>query len=96
MNHEKIGIKQLFLLMLAFEIGTAIIFSIGTEAKQDSWLAVLVGMLYGVILILIFTTLCEYYPNNSLIQIIQIIWKVYWLSIVYYLYYLFYLSRCED
>jgi spore germination protein KB len=72
MNQEKIGTKQLFLLMLAFEIGTAIIFSIGTEAKQDSWLAVLAGMLYGLILISIFTILSEYYPGNSLIQIIQI------------------------
>ncbi|MFC6605278.1 GerAB/ArcD/ProY family transporter [Ectobacillus funiculus] len=73
MNREKIGVKQLFLLMLAFEIGTAIIHALGTEAKQDSWLVMLVSMLYGFILISTFTTLSWYYPGNSLIQIIQII-----------------------
>ncbi|UNT71697.1 GerAB/ArcD/ProY family transporter (plasmid) [Bacillus sp. N447-1] len=73
MNQEKIGIKQLCFLMLAFEMGTAIMHSLGTEAKQDTWLALLVGMIGGCILISIFTTLSEYYPGNSLIQIIQTI-----------------------
>ncbi|MGO4274160.1 GerAB/ArcD/ProY family transporter, partial [Paenibacillus sp. TAF58] len=68
---EKISIKQLFLLMLAFEIGSAIIFSLGAEAKQDAWLTVLVGMVFGCILISVFTKLSEYYPGHSLIQIIQ-------------------------
>lgn len=90
MNREKIGIKQLFLLMLAFEVGSTIIHSIGTEAKQDAWLAVLVGMLYGIILISIFTALSQYYPGNSLIQIIQVIFGKfigYPLCITYVIYF---------
>lgn len=91
MNREKIGAKQLFLLMLAFEIGTAIIFPLGAEAKQDAWLAVLAGMLCGFILILSFTKLSEYYPGSSLIQIIQTIFGKfigYPLCITYIIYFI--------
>lgn len=91
MNREKIGIKQLFLLMLAFEIGTTIIFPMGAEAKQDAWLAVFAGMLCGFILISIFTKLSEYYPGSSLIQIIQTIFGKfigYPLCITYIIYFI--------
>ena len=90
MNQEKIGIKQLFLMMLAFEIGSAIIFSLGAEVKQDAWLAVLLGMMLGFILISVFTKLSGYYPNDSLIQIIQKIsgrYIGYPLSITYIIYF---------
>ncbi|NOU86438.1 GerAB/ArcD/ProY family transporter [Paenibacillus sp. LMG 31460] len=90
MNQEKIGIKQLFLMMLAFEIGSAVIFALGAEAKQDAWLAVLIGMVLGLILMSVFTKLSGYYPNDSLIQIIQKIsgrYIGYPLSITYIIYF---------
>ncbi|WP_332631357.1 GerAB/ArcD/ProY family transporter [Halalkalibacter flavus] len=73
MNQEKIGLKQLFLVMLIFEIGTTIIHALGGEAKQDAWLASVVGTLFGFMLVLVFTKLSGDYPGNSLIQIIQTI-----------------------
>ncbi|MDQ0891310.1 spore germination protein KB [Paenibacillus sp. V4I9] len=90
MNQEKIGIKQLFLMMLAFEIGSAVIFALGAEAKQDAWLAVLIGMVLGLILMSVYTKLSGYYPNDSLIQIIQKIsgrYIGYPLSITYIIYF---------
>ncbi|MDF2650911.1 MAG: spore germination protein, partial [Paenibacillus sp.] len=91
MNQEKIGIKQLFLMMLAFEIGSAVIFALGAEAKQDAWIAVLIGMVLGFILISVYTKLSGYYPNESLIQIIQKIsgrYIGYPLSITYIIYFI--------
>ncbi|KRF44233.1 GerAB/ArcD/ProY family transporter [Paenibacillus sp. Soil787] len=90
MNQEKIGFKQLFLMMLAFEIGSAVIFTLGAEAKQDAWLAVLIGMVLGLILMSVFTKLSGFYPNDSLIQIIQKVsgrYIGYPLSITYIIYF---------
>lgn len=70
MELEKIGLRQLFLVMLAFEVGSAIIFPLGAEAKQYAWLAVLAGMGLGLILVSIFTKLSGYYPGDSYIEII--------------------------
>ncbi|MEW9671814.1 endospore germination permease [Ammoniphilus sp. 3BR4] len=89
-NLEKIGLRQLFLVMLAFEVGSAIIFSLGAEAKQNAWFAVLVGMGFGLVLVSVFTKLSGYYPGHSFIEIIQNIFGRligFPLSITYILYF---------
>ena len=48
---EKISLAQLFILIFIFELGSATVVGIGTEAKQDAWIAVLIASFIGVGLI---------------------------------------------
>jgi len=53
----RISNYQLFCLIVLFEIGSSILFVRGIEAKQDAWIAVLIGTLSGLGLIWVYTEL---------------------------------------
>lgn len=100
MKLEKISGLQLFYIMIGFEVGNTVIFATGAGAKQDAWLAILTAMICGLILMWVYTKLSEYYPDDTLIQMIpKIIGK--YLSfplILMYILYFTYLActACRD
>jgi spore germination protein KB len=63
MEKAKIDAIQLFVLILLFELGSALLIPLAVELKQDAWLAILLGMIGGLILFLIYYRLYQYYPN---------------------------------
>lgn len=96
MREEKLSFIQLFYIMVAFELGTAVIFGLGAEAKQDAWLAIITGMLCGIVLIWIYTKLFEHYPGDTLVQMIpKIVGKFlgYPLTVIYICYFFYLASR---
>ncbi|MDM5188216.1 endospore germination permease [Bacillus sp. DX4.1] len=96
MMQEKIGFIQLFYIMMAFEVGSTVIFGLGAEAKQDAWLVILVGMFCGLVLMWVYTKLFEYYPGDTLTQIIpKIVGRLigYPLIVSYILYFVYLASR---
>ncbi|MBD1382505.1 GerAB/ArcD/ProY family transporter [Metabacillus arenae] len=70
MKQSKISALQLFYVMIGFEIGNTMIFGRGLKAGQDAWLTTLIGMLFGLILMFVYIKLTEYYPGDTLIQMI--------------------------
>lgn len=70
MKVEKISRLQLFYLMTGFVLGTAMILGLGHEAKQDSWIFILIGMSSSLILMAVYTQLASYYPGDSLAQML--------------------------
>ncbi|EMA6342408.1 GerAB/ArcD/ProY family transporter [Bacillus cytotoxicus] len=96
MRQEKIGFMQLFYIMMAFEVGSTVIYGLGVEAKQDAWLVVLVSMFCGLVLMWIYTNLFEYYSGDTLTQMIpKIVGKFigYPLSVIYILYFVYIAAR---
>ncbi|WP_168733793.1 GerAB/ArcD/ProY family transporter [Metabacillus sediminilitoris] len=100
MQQQKISALQLFYVIVGFELGTAIILDIGAGAKQDAWLAILISMLSGLILMGVFTQLSLYYPNDTLFSMLpKIIGKYLSYPIILtYLFYFIYLAAtvCRD
>ncbi|WP_347548572.1 GerAB/ArcD/ProY family transporter [Pseudalkalibacillus hwajinpoensis] len=62
----KITPKQLFVIMVLFELGSAVVVGLGTEAKQDAWIAILLGMIGGIGLFYIYGLLFNRYPDLPL------------------------------
>ncbi|MFB5555740.1 GerAB/ArcD/ProY family transporter [Bacillus cytotoxicus] len=96
MMREKIGIMQLFYIMMAFEVGSTVIYGLGVDAKQDAWLVILVGMFCGFVLMWIYTKLFEYYSGDTLTQMIpKIVGKLigYPLNVIYIFYFLYIAAR---
>ncbi|WP_338788497.1 endospore germination permease [Metabacillus sp. FJAT-53654] len=100
MKQEKISALQLFYVIIGFEIGNTMIFGIGSGAKQDAWIAIGAGMLCGLILMFVYTKLSDYYPDDTIIQMIpKIIGKylAYPVILIYILYFTFLASTaCRD
>ncbi|MHC8965752.1 GerAB/ArcD/ProY family transporter, partial [Priestia aryabhattai] len=63
MEKAKISASQLFILMVLFELGTSLLLPIAMDAKQDAWLAILLGMVFSFVLFLIYHKLYSYYPD---------------------------------
>ena len=100
MKLEKISGLQLFYIMIGFEIGNTVIFATGAGAKQDAWLAILLAMFCGLILMWVYIKLSEYYPDDTLVQMIPKIigrYLSYPLIVIYILYFTYLASTaCRD
>jgi spore germination protein KB len=87
----KINATQLFVLILLFELGSALLIPIAIEAKQDAWIAILLGMAGGCFLFLVYHRLYQYYPDLLPTEYVQkIIGK--FLGRVFAFLYIFYFS----
>lgn len=71
LNNEKISLWQLFLIIVIFELGSAILVGIGNDAKQDAWIAVLLGSLLGVVIISFYYAILSKVPGQNLFGILE-------------------------
>jgi spore germination protein KB len=95
MEKAKISAYQLFTLILLFELGTAIV-SLGSDAKQDAWLAVLIGMAGGFCLFFMYYGLYRYYPDIPPTEYVQrilgsVLGKI--IAFLYVLYFVYMAAR---
>ncbi|ALP36504.1 spore gernimation protein [Paenibacillus sp. IHB B 3084] len=70
----KISTRQLLILTILFTIGTAILVIpsvMAATAKQDAWIAALVGVGAGLLLICLYNTITILYPQMTLIEIME-------------------------
>lgn len=96
MEKAKISATQLFILMVLFELGSALLVPLAMGAKQDAWLAILIGMLCSFLFFLVYHKLYSYYPDLLPTEYMQkILGKVLGtlLAFVYIVYFLYDASR---
>lgn len=96
MEKAKISAMQFFVLILLFEMGSALLFGLGGAAKQDAWISILLGMGGGLVLFLIYYRLFLYYPNLQPTTYVQHIIGVYpgkVLAVLYILYFIYLSAR---
>jgi spore germination protein KB len=63
MEKAKISPGQLAALIFLFEMGTALVVSLGLKAEKDAWLAILLGLAGGVALFGVYVSLYRRYPE---------------------------------
>ncbi len=96
MGKEQICPRQLFMLIISFELGTTIVVGLGLEAKQDAWIAILLATVVGLLLYIMYTELFRLFPGQTLIQYIpQIFGKVlgFPLSLLYLSFFIYLAAR---
>jgi len=52
MNHGKVRASELAVVICLFEVGSTTLFLMGAEAKQDAWLAMMIGATAGFLLLI--------------------------------------------
>lgn len=73
MNKEIITDKQGYYMLTIYIMGTALILSGGTKAKQDTWISTLVAILAIIPMILIYGKIHKMFPNKHLFEIVDIV-----------------------
>lgn len=92
----KISSLELIASIMVFENGTALIFYLASDTKQDAWITVLIYTLPAVILQIIYTSLWYQYPNDNIITYMPKIFGKfigYFLSIAYILFFIYDAAR---
>ncbi len=70
MTEEKISSYQLGMIIIAFFIGSALVLNPAAMARQDAWLAYLLGWLGGFLMLWGVVKIAELHPNKSLVDIL--------------------------
>lgn len=92
----RISHGQLFCLVCLFMLGSAWLFALGAEAKEATWLAMLVGLAGGLVLNTVYLLLQRQYPAKTLAEYLPAIlgnWLGNLLALVYLLYFLYIAAR---
>ena len=71
MLKENISLSQLLTLNINFLLGSTIVLGIGTEAKNDAWIAIGVASILGVGLIGFYHKCVTLLPGKNLYQILE-------------------------
>lgn len=69
MGQNKIRVSELIVVLSIFEVGSTTLFLMGAEAKQDAWLAMLIGAFAGLILLFIQLAIHRRDPQLDLFQL---------------------------
>lgn len=96
MESAKIKASQMFVLIVLFEMGSAILFGIGAQAKQDAWISVIMGLAGGMLLFWVYYRLYQFYPDLPFTGYVQKItgkWMGRVLGIFYVIYFIYCASR---
>jgi spore germination protein KB len=96
MEKAKISATQLFVLVVLFEMGSAILVGIASDAKQDAWIAVMLGLVGGLMIFLVYHRLYVYYPDLPLTSYVQKItgkWLGRFIGLLYIVYFMYLASR---
>jgi spore germination protein KB len=96
MEKAKIQSSQMFVLIVLFEMGSTLLFGVGSSVKQDAWIAILLGLVCGLLIFLIYYRLYMYYPDIPFTSYIQKIigkWLGRFIGFLYIIYYLYQSSR---
>lgn len=96
MEKIKINGTQMFMLVVLFEMGSAIVVGIAASAKQDAWISIMLGMVAGVLLFFVYYRLYQFYPDLPLTNYVQKItgkWIGRIISFLYVIYFIYDASR---
>ncbi|MCM2534345.1 spore germination protein [Neobacillus pocheonensis] len=96
MEKAKVSVIQLFSMMFLFELGSALVVSLGSNAGKDAWLSILLGLCGGIALFFMYYFLFRQYPTLPLTGYARKIFGKYigWMiGLVYTVYFLYAASR---
>ncbi|NWQ41339.1 endospore germination permease [Bacillus sp. EB106-08-02-XG196] len=71
MEKENISLSQLLTLLINFLLGSAIVVGVGGDAKNDSWIAILLGGLIGIVIISLVHFFVLRFPDKNIYQVFE-------------------------
>jgi spore germination protein (amino acid permease) len=94
MQKERITDKEAICVLIIFMIGSSLIIGIGGDAKNDAWIAGLVGIVMVLPMLLIYSIILSDFPGKDIFDILNFLLGNVWGRIVslLYIWYAFHLG----
>jgi len=70
MGKEVISERQGIVLIIIFLLGSTVLIGTAGEAKQDSWIALIIGMVASSVILLMYSKILSHYPGKDLFDIL--------------------------
>lgn len=90
-GQERISLWQFFILIVKFELGTTVIIGVGLKAKQDVWLAFIIALLAGSLIIWFYTMILKKSPNKNVFEIMDLAFGTFLSRLITFLYVIYFL-----
>ncbi|WP_019241041.1 MULTISPECIES: GerAB/ArcD/ProY family transporter [Bacillus] len=71
MNKQHISHFQLIVLIILFQLGSAIFLGVGKEAGKDVWISILLSTVLGILLLYFYITIYSIKPKSSLLELLM-------------------------
>lgn len=71
MIKEKMTSVQAIAVIILFIFGSSVIFGVSTEAKQDSWIALILATVFSLPIVFIYARILKLYPGMGLYDIVN-------------------------
>ena len=74
MKDVKINAYQFLVLVIFFTIGTSILVipsNLAAQVKQDAWISAIIGTAIGLLIVWLFCTIAQWFPDLTYVQIIE-------------------------
>nr|WP_319800740.1 GerAB/ArcD/ProY family transporter [Brevibacillus borstelensis] len=95
LEQGKINIRQLTVLVIAFTMGTSFLLGpspLALEAKQNAWIAAIIGIVIDLVLIVMYVALGNLFPGMTLAQYSEKIlgkWPGKLISLLFFSFFIF-------
>ncbi len=73
MNKEFISVKQGISIIIIFIMGSSLVLPTGAEAKNDLWIAIILGFVMAVPFITIYARVISLFPNKDFFDIVELL-----------------------
>ena len=73
MQNEVISDKQGIAITATYTLGSALVLGAGLIAKQDAWLAVILGIILTIPIVMMYARILSLFPGNDIFDISQIV-----------------------
>ncbi|MCF6411601.1 GerAB/ArcD/ProY family transporter [Pseudalkalibacillus salsuginis] len=76
LENGKISVRQFMVLVILFTVGTSVLLApslLVTEAKQDAWIAGILGVGVGLLSVWLYNALGNLFPNKTLVEYSEVI-----------------------
>ncbi|RBW67982.1 spore gernimation protein [Bacillus taeanensis] len=96
-KNGKISVDQFRILVILFSIGTTILLVPGAfakDAKQDAWIASILGLGIGLLLVFLYSALGQIYPKLTLFQLCERILGKWFGKTISFLFFSYFFITC--
>jgi spore germination protein KB len=94
MTKEVVSDRHAVFMMTLFIFGSTIIIGTGSEAKKDMWLAIIVGMILGILISIMYSRILYLYHGKNVFEVNEIVFgkAIGKILNVFYVWFAFHLS----
>jgi spore germination protein KB len=71
LQKEIVSFKQIIATIVSFIFGSSVVMGVSSDANQDSWIALIIAIIFAIPIVLIYARISKLYPGKDLCEITE-------------------------